>query len=468
MITILTTTDLKPEIRRIIDSIDRLEELVVVVDELVTIQLQNDLILVEDNQIILPLDWHDTMPPYVFPNCEYSQNNLLALLFLKLKNHQKSFDFVSEESDLYTNLLITTHLQYSYELSDEMLVFAKNTSKHNLAIMYHYGIVKNQLAFEQLKDLYKSAIDAAGNDELRVFSGKHYLNLLLDGGQIEEAKNVLEALKNKAISEEAINAMNVHLASIYTNRLTIPYDGEKLDEILSLQLESIAFYESKHLKVNAGLVLTDAAEIANFKNDFIQSKEMINKAIQYFKQEDIPEFLGEAGLKKAILLYTWSKNGSPQYYKAAINAFQDTLKVFKKDTHPKKFADVHHHLAMIYSEIPVTSEEKPIWTAFSASSFKNALEIYTKEEYPYDYAMASHNYATALMNFPPAKLHSNHDKANDFFEDALKIRTAKNYPTERALTLLNQLELFWLTHNENEKEETKKFNHMIAKANEVK
>ena len=178
--------------------------------------------------------------------------------------------------------------------------------------------------------------------------------------------------------------------------------------------------------------------------------------------------MGEAGLKKAILLYTWSKNGSPQYYKAAINAFQDTLKVFKRDIHPKKFADVHHHLAMIYSEIPVTPEEKPMWTAFSASSFKNALEIYTKEEYPYEFAMASHNYATALMSFPPAKLHSNHNKANDFFENALTIRTSEKYPIERALTLLNQLELFWLTHNENENEENIKFNEMVAKANEVK
>ena len=172
-------------------------------------------------------------------------------------------------------------------------------------------------------------------------------------------------------------------------------------------------------------------------------------------------------MRKATLLYTWSKNGSPQYYKPAINAFQDTLKVFKRDTHPQKFADVHHNLALIYSEIPVSSEEKPIWTAFCASSFKEVLAFYTQEKYPYEFAMASHNYATALMNFPEAKLHNNLDKAFGLFEDALTVRTAIAYPFERALTLLNQLALYWLMHNEDEAEELTKYNQMLEKATAI-
>ena len=185
------------------------------------------------------------------------------------------------------------------------------------------------------------------------------------------------------------------------------------------------------------------------------------------KEEEATEFLGEAGLKKAHLLYHWSKNGSPQYYKAAINAFQDTLKVFKKDTYPDYFAEVQHSLALIYSEIPAPPDEKPMWTAFCASAFKEALEFYTKESHPYEYAMVCHNYATALMDFPPAKLHNNHEKAYGLFENALEIRTVEKYPTERALTLLNQLELGWLMHNEDEKQEEERLESMRKKAEEV-
>jgi hypothetical protein len=251
------------------------------------------------------------------------------------------------------------------------------------------------------------------------------------------------------------------------SQLKLPYEKNKLVEIQELQQGSISFYEEQGLKVNAGLILIDASEIANFQEDFISSKNYINKAILAFKEADIPEFLGEAGLRKATLLYTWSKNGSPQYYKPAINAFQDTLKVFKRDTHPQKFADIHHNLALIYSEIPVSSEEKPIWTAFCASSFKEVLAFYTKEKHPYEYAMASHNYATALMNFPEAKLHNNLDKAFGLFEDALSVRTENEYPFERALTLLNQLELYWLINNEDEKAEKAKYHQMLEKATSI-
>ena len=41
-------------------------------------------------------------------------------------------------------------------------------------------------------------------------------------------------------------------------------------------------------------------------------------------------------------------------------------------------------------------------------------------------------------------------------------------PFERALTLVNQLELMWLMHNETEIEETENYELMLQKANEIK
>ena len=125
-------------------------------------------------------------------------------------------------------------------------------------------------------------------------------------------------------------------------------------------------------------------------------------------------------------------------------------------------------LTLLASSFKFASEEKAMWTAFCASSFKEVLAFYTKEHYPYENAMASHNYATALMHFPPAKIHNNLEKASGLFEEALKVRSAKDYPFERALTLMNQLELSWLTHNEAGKDELKKYEDMKAKAEEVK
>ena len=467
MLTILTTTERRAELEHAIKSIDRLDELVTVTDTAESVSDARTLVI-EEGEIISPFDWYDLEPPYVLPRFPFSEKNLMALVFFRLGNHQKAFEFLEEGTPQFQHLLIATHLQFGYEIPSEMIDFCQKTSAHNSAIIGYYGNMSDQSTYPELKAAFEKAIANAENDELKLFSVKHYLNLLLDAGDLGAAKKIIDTNRDLAISDDAKFAIQIQLTTILKEELQLPYHMDELDKILNLQVEAVAHFESKGLKTQAGLLLIDAAEIANFKEDFVTSKDLINKAIQYFKEEDIPEFLGEAGLKKAILLYTWSKNGSPQYYKAAINAFQDVLKIFKRDTHPQKFADVHHNLALIYSEIPVGSEEKAMWTAFCASSFKEVLAYYTKEDYPYEYAMASHNYATALMDFPPAKIHDNLEKASKLFESALEIRTADVYPFERALTLLNQLELAWLTHNESSRDEQVKYKEMKAKAEEVK
>lgn len=466
MITILTTTNYINPITEAVKTVDRLHELVAVVTETDSIETASKLLIVDNDTIGLGIDWFDTEPPYIIPNVVYSSENLLALVFYKLGNHQKAFEFISEENTLFPHLLIATQLQFGYEISEEL--YSKATLPHNKCVIQHYGNIASSCSEEALKTMYETAIEIAENEEIKLYTAKHYSNLLIDGNAFQEAEILLRSLKRKAISEEAIHTLYIQLAYALMGQLKVPYKADVLEEISELFKNGIAYYESQGLNVNAGLLYVDASEIANFQNDYIASKDLINKAILYFKEENISEFLGEAGLRKATLLYTWSKNGSPQYYKAAINAFQDTLKVFKRDTHPQKFAEIHHNLALIYSEIPVSSEEKPIWTAFCASSFKEVLKFYTKEEYPYEHAMASHNYATALMSFPEAKLHNNLEKAYSMFEDALAIRTASLYPFERAITLINQLELYWFMHNENTKEESENYSKMVSKANEIK
>ena len=445
MLTI-STTNKNDAILAAIATIERLSELVTVEQDETQLSNTHKIIVVTDTSITSHLDWDDTEPPYLFPELEFTQENLLAMIFYKLGNHQKAFEFVSQENSFYNHLLIATHLQFGYDITEDMYAFAKAESQHNGCIVQQYGAGQIEKDSNRLKASYAEAIASAPNDEYRVFTIKHFVNFLLDIKAYDEAEKVIRIAMPKAISTDAQNAMRTLLSTALMPQIKMPYIKNALLEIQELQQASIAFYEEKELKVNAGLLLIDASEIANFQEDFIASKNYINKAILYFKEADIQEFLGEAGLRKATLLYTWSKNGSPQYYKPAINAFQDTLKVFKRDTHPQKFADVHHNCA---------------------SSFKEVLAFYTKEAYPYENAMASHNYATALMNFPEAKLHNNLDKAFGLFEDALTVRTEKKYPFERALTLLNQLELYWLMHNEDKAAELKKYNQMVEKATSI-
>lgn len=467
MLSILTTTEDLQAVNAAIASVDRLGELVQVTTDAQAVEPTNKLIVAQNGQVSKALDWYDTEPPYSFPAAAFTPDHLLASVFYSLGNHQKAFEYLTEDSPLFRHLLVATNIQFGYEIGEDLLGETQLCS-HNLAVVNHYGNFSNRLALEEVKAAYENAIETAENAEQKVFSVKHFVNLLIDTGEFAQAEELIKSVQDQAISADAKNALNVQLATVLMQQLKLPYDVEKLSEIQELFQAAIAYYESRKIKVNAGLLLVDASEIANYQEDYITSKNYINKAILYFKEEEVTEFLGEAGLRKATLLYTWSKNGQPQYYKASINAFQDTLKVFKRDTHPQKFADVHHSMALIYSEIPVSPEEKAMWTAFCASSFKEALAFYTAEQYPYEHAMVSHNYATALINFPEAKLHNNFIRAADLFENALAIRTAEQFPYERASTLINQLELFWLLHNEDNADETERLAQMERKINEVK
>lgn len=466
MITILTTTEKRKSILEVIQSIDRLDELVTVVDQTDALDSSSRLIRIFNDTITSTLDWFDSEPPYIIPEIPYSSENALALVFFHLGNEQRAFEFISEDTTLFQHLLIATHLMYGYEIDDAM--FAGIESAHNRSIVQHYGNCTTSYTREEIIKSYSKALAEATSDDTKIFSAKHYTNLLLDLGAYTEIEELMRSLSDVAISEHAKNAVNTQLASALQAQLQYPYKSEQLDEIMQLMLNGIQHYEANDRNVNAGLLYIEASEIANYQEDYSESKNLINKAILYFKEAEIPEFLGEAVLRKATLLYTWSKDGSPQYYKPAINAFQDALKIFKRESNAEKCAEVQHQLALIYSEMPTSLEEKAMWSAFSASAFNESLKFYTKEGYPYQHAMVSHNYATALMGFPEAKLHDNIEKADGLFESALSIRTAQSHPFERALTLANQLELYWLKHNEGHEEEAKSIEAMTRMANEIK
>jgi hypothetical protein len=449
-----------------INSIDRLNELVTVTFILDETKKPVDLKVI-NGIIYTQVDWLDAEPPYIFPPVDFDKDTLLSLVFFKLNNYLKALQFASEDSQLPFHIMMSSSLKQGFEIDFEMA--SEFLTPHNECILKHYGNINKDRTFDELKELYLNTLISYDNVDLKAFTLKHYCNLLFEVGLFAEAEEFIRTtLFQNHLETIASISLKSLLASAIMSQLQFPFDKEKIDDILALQNECIEYYESINDTISAGLLYVNAAEVANYKNDYIASKDYINKAILIFKNEEIHEFLGEASLRKATLLYTWSKNGSPQYYKPAINAFQDTLKVFKRDTHPEQFADVHHHLALIYSEMKASEQEKPIWSAFSASSFKEATKIYTKDRYPYQFAVVCHNYATALMSFPEAKLHNNLDKAYGLFEDALQVRTAEVYPFERALTLTNQLELMWLLHNETAKDENENYKRMFEKAKEIK
>ena len=104
----------------------------------------------------------------------------------------------------------------------------------------------------------------------------------------------------------------------------------------------------------------------------------------------------------------------------------------------------------------------------SATSFNEALEYYNKVDFPYEFGMICNNFANAYTKYPQSKKSDNFDKALNFYDEALSVRQALEYPTERAITLLNYLEASWKVSNPEEGFNIERYNDMVAKANEIK
>lgn len=461
MFSIFASIDQLPALQAIIDSEFRLNE-VVSVKEMPSIgeEITNRFLVIRDHEIFIPIDWANEAPPFLLPYpLEFSAQNLLAVVYTKLGNYEKAYELAEFNPFLLRDIDTLNCLQHGVQVRITEEPFTKLPSFemyrywHNTAVMAHYGELTHFVHYVTIKKYYQKALETAPDDEWRAFTGKHYASLLLDADELSEAEWLVNQCRDTAISEDAQFELLAVLCAIWIKKIQVPYDTVLLQQIKNTLATLVSYYEQRQNGAQAALLLTDASQIANLTDSFAESLGYINRAIALLRQEDITELVANAHYRKGTLLYTWAQNGNPQFLKPAMEAYQEALKLFTRDNAPEVFAEIHHHLGVIYSEIPDEVKKKGIWAAVSVSSFKEALRYFTRETNPYEYARICNSYANALTKYPEAAQSDNHAKALSFYREALDVRTAADYPHERALTLLNFLEIGWFVHHENEASE---------------
>ncbi|HHG86227.1 MAG TPA: hypothetical protein ENJ82_15865 [Bacteroidetes bacterium] len=353
------------------------------------------------------------------------------------------------------------------ELISQYSPFEEYRLMHNNAILRHYASSPDDFDPDKTTYFYEEAIKSAPTDEHRAFTANHFALLYIDLQQADKALQILENAKTPHLSKEASIALKHSRCKAWLQLLTIPYDALLLQKLKTTLWEVLQSYEKSQRNVEAGLLLLDAAHIANISESFSESLGYVTRAIKIFQTEGLKELEGNAHYRKGTLLYTWAQNGNPQFFKPAIESYQRALKIFTKEVAPDIFADIHHNLGVLYTDMPTEHKKKSIWAGVAVSSFQEALEYYTKEKYPYQYAMICNNYGNAFTKFPQAVLTDNYEKALFYYQEALDIRTAA-YPYERAITLLNFLQASWNVGNNPGEFNENRYNDMVAKANEVK
>jgi tetratricopeptide (TPR) repeat protein len=473
MLTIYTTPDHLADIQSAIASQPRLDELVSVVDFLTENPQPSALCLVVGKKgISFPVDWQNVMPPFLFSEqLPFHPDLLLGLVFAKLGNGERAAELLRNFPNVAADVVAFRQLMEGMAVNPDRLSsyndeFDEYRLLHNQAILRHYAS-EGDIDVQKVAYFYEEALQAAPNDEHKAFTAKHYGSLFTDIGQLTAAENVLSDAIAYALSDDAKVELKYALCAVWMQQLTVPYDEALLAKLKETLWEVLQAYEAQGRSLDAALVLVDASQIANFSNSFSESLGYISRAVDIFRREEQPEMLASAQLRRGTLLYTWAKNGSPQFFKGAMDSLQDALKVFTREDAPETFAQIHHYLGVIYSEIPDEVKKKSIWASVSVASFNEALGFFTKESHPYEYAAVCNSYGNALTKYPDAIHSDNYEKALFYYQAALEIRTPA-YPYERALTLLNYLEACWYANNGEDETNPERFHDMVVKALEVK
>lgn len=422
-------------------------------------------LILEEDTIQWPHKWHNQEPPVLFPPTSLNKNALMAIALTKLGHYDLALKYTTDP-DLEIIIRCFKYLTEREGLPD--LTWGYDYyGNHNRAILYHY--TRKTDNGSSPAELYEMALAMAPDPELASFTARHYGVYLFDRGHVEHAEELLRnQIMNEAISEDAQYTLKFDLVSVLAKKLAVPYDQQLIAELKTLIGETLEFYESRGMDVQAALLLAEASEVANIEENYTESLGYINRAIATYRREELTEFLANAFFRKGTLLYTWAQNGNPQFFKSAAETYQEALKTFKKHTSPAVFAEIHHNLGVIYAEMPTDPKQEGIMAAVSASSFKESLEYFSKDGFPYNYAMITNNYANALMKYPAARNGDNFEKAIYYFKESLEIRNAGKYPLERAHTILNYLEACWRVHNINSGMERVRYRDMVRKALEVK
>lgn len=454
----LYTDSLEQELQAILDSIEGLSA-AVTLKPLADRDVTENHLLFKNGQVHVPLPWDHTSPPIMFEPIDFVPEDLIAIILTQLGYEQEALTYcrnkeLAESIQCGLQLLSPDH-SFQIEVSDQGYV-----SLHNHAVLGHFtSHLYNGLPPETR---YELALEQVSSEECSAFTIRQYAVLLLDRGHYAKAEQLIRTALEQSLPENATNYLTLDLINVLL--ASAISDREEIKLLIDRALQY--FLKQQTIWVIADLHAR-ASEVAHQEKQYSESLGHITKAIQYYEELGIAEFLAAAFIRKGTLLYTWAQEGQTQFYQAAIDTYQEALKTFTREEVPQVYAEIHHNLAVIYAEMPMDEKKKAMWAAFSATSFKESLELYRKDAYPYEYAMVANNYANALLRYPAAKLGDNTEKAIHYYLEAMEIRTAEAFPVERAHTLLNYLEACWRIHNINKTMERARYRDMLDKAKEV-
>lgn len=169
----------------------------------------------------------------------------------------------------------------------------------------------------------------------------------------------------------------------------------------------------------------------------LQAKDLYNEALPILQEHAAPEEVAETEMNLGLVLQALVPYNQARMVDS-VQAYQRALRVFTGSDYPQEYAILHNNIAIAYLSMPLSLEGDDMRQALAVQSFQQALEWITLIDHPNEYAMLQNNLGNALQYLPSTHPVENNWKAIAAYDEALKVRNARDTPIEYATTLANK------------------------------
>jgi tetratricopeptide (TPR) repeat protein len=169
----------------------------------------------------------------------------------------------------------------------------------------------------------------------------------------------------------------------------------------------------------------------------LQAKADYDEALPLLQQFAAPTEVAEAQLNFGLVLQSLVPYNLARITDS-IHAYHEALRVFTWQEYPQEYAILYNNIAIAYLSMPMAAESKSLHQGLAVQSFEAALEYITLIEHPREYAMLQNNLGNALQYLPSLHAVENNLRAIAAYDEALKVRNAKDTPLEYANTISNK------------------------------
>lgn len=248
----------------------------------------------------------------------------------------------------------------------------------------------------------------------------------------------LAAINSETATPEEKIEMLIELANGLQNK---PKTAADLWNAVKLyeQAEELCSQEYLLLKARAKVGLGTALRSIPDDNTqlLIKAKTAYQEALPTLEKLGLSVEIAEAQMNLGLVLQSLVHFNLAKI-SDSIQAYHQALQIFTSDNYPQEYAILSNNIAIAYLSINGSQEKKALCEGLAVQTLENALKKINLIEHPREYAMLQNNLGNALQYLQTSHPVENNLRAIAAYNQALKVRNAKDTPLEYANTIANK------------------------------